>query len=65
MSWMDEWYKSLALHNTSKCDNSCRHCKYEKEAQERCNMAIEKAKVLLNELKDTDTARVMNSWTEI
>jgi len=60
---MDEYYKSLAKHNMKECTPAeCRHCKREKEVQARTSAAIEDAKILYGELKDTVIASVHASF---
>ncbi len=63
MGWMDEWYRTMAEHNTGKCNPvDCRHCKREKETEARTNKAVESAKILCGELKDTIIATVHASY---
>ena len=62
MSWMDEWYRTMALHNQNKCNEDCRHCKSEKAERERIVITVEKAKALYNDLKDTIIAKVTASY---
>jgi hypothetical protein len=62
MSWMADWYTSLANHNQKKCDSSCRHCKREEEAQQRHNLAFSKATELYNDVKDTIVAKIVASY---
>lgn len=63
MSWMDAYYQSLAKHNMKECvPSECRHCKREKEVEIRTNTAIQDAKILYGELKDTIIASVHASF---
>lgn len=51
MGWMDEYYRTIRLHNEGKCvPEDCRHCKTEKATRERVATAIVKAKVLSKEV---------------
>ena len=58
MGFMEEWFGSLAKHNTGKCEPECRHCKREKDTNARTATAVENAKILYGELKDTIIATV-------
>jgi hypothetical protein len=59
MSWMDQWYKSLADHNQGKCvPADCRHCKREADERQRNASAIAASKILFNDIKDTIIAHV-------
>lgn len=59
MGWMEDWYRTMAAHNTGKCTPSeCRHCKRETETKVRTAEAVAKAKILYGELKDTIIATV-------
>lgn len=63
MSWADQWYRSLAEHNTGKCEKStCRHCAREKETKDRQDKAIAKSKELCADLKHTEVAKVAASY---
>jgi hypothetical protein len=63
MSWADQWYRSMAEHNTGKCDKvTCRHCIREKATKERQDKAIAQAYQLCLDLKHTDVAKVVASY---
>lgn len=63
MSWADQWYRSLAEHNTNKCNKTtCRHCLREKETQARQSKAISQAKLLCYDLKHTNIVKVTASY---
>ena len=63
MNWMENWYASLAKHNTNQCNpEDCRHCKREKDTNARVSKAIESAKILFGELKDTIIAAIQVSY---
>lgn len=63
MNWLDNWYKTLADHNTGKCNpDNCRHCKTEKDTNTRLAKAKFNAKILFGELKPTIIATVHASY---
>jgi len=63
MGWMEEWYRTMAEHNTGKCDPpDCRHCKREQETRHRIAETVVKAKILFGELKDTIITTVEASY---
>ncbi len=63
MSWADQWYRSMAEHNTGKCDKvTCRHCIREKETKARQDKAIAQAYQLCLDLKHTNVAKATASY---
>lgn len=63
MSWAEQWYRSLAEHNTGICQKAtCRHCLREKETKERQDKAIAKAKVLCADLNSMEIAKAVASY---